>query len=357
MSLSAVSGLGSIPISKSAGGYGHSLIINASGELYGWGLNDNYQVGDGTNITRVLPVQIGSDNNWTAVSCGDYHSMALNSDGEVYSWGRNTDGQCGISGVTTITEPSGITFPESIVINKISASSSYSLFADTNNLAKVYGCGSNSYKQIDNTESSVLTPTHISDFDNATVISAGPTLASVAKSNLLVVRGTYDFTSANFNGTTFYNPTSQNSSSTVLNSDGVLTYTDLAIGTDFLLALKEDGSLWGYTFKDSNTAPNEDTSIGTHGLFYYTSYPTHNRLVEINNSQAWTKLECGSDHVLLIDSVGKLYSWGGNSYSQLGRSTGSSSYDTNIVQISGYDGVWVNVGCGNYHSLMIFNDE
>ena len=356
MSLSAVSGLGSIPISKSAGGYGHSLVINASGELYAWGLNDNYQVGDGTNVTRVLPVQIGSGNNWIEVACGDYHSLALNSDGEVYAWGRNIDGQCGISGVASISSPSGVTIPDSTVINKISASSSYSLFADTNNTGKVYGCGSNTYKQLDSTGSQIDSPTHISDFDNATLVSAGPTLAAVAKSNSLVVRGTYDFTPENFNGTTYYNPTSQNASSTVLNSDGVSNYTDLAIGTEFLLAIKENGSLWGYTFKDSNTAPNEDTSIGTHGLFYYTSYPTHNRLVEIDDSEAWTKLECGSDHVLLVDSVGKLYSWGGNSYSQLGRTT-SSSYDTNIVQISGYDGVWVNVGCGNYHSLMIFNDE
>ena len=64
-------------------GNNYTLAINANGDVYGWGLNTNYQLGDGTNINRLSPVKINNNISGTpvAVKAGPgYHSAALFSD-------------------------------------------------------------------------------------------------------------------------------------------------------------------------------------------------------------------------------------------------------------------------------------
>lgn len=63
--------------------------------LYGWGKNDKYQIGDGTNTDRNIPVQIMTD--VADISAGESHAVALKTNGDVYGWGDNTYGQLGIS--------------------------------------------------------------------------------------------------------------------------------------------------------------------------------------------------------------------------------------------------------------------
>jgi alpha-tubulin suppressor-like RCC1 family protein len=68
--------------------------------LWGWGRNVSGQVGDGTNDNKVIPTQIGNPvmyavTNWSAIAPGDYHTAALKSDGTLWAWGRNDYGQLG----------------------------------------------------------------------------------------------------------------------------------------------------------------------------------------------------------------------------------------------------------------------
>jgi hypothetical protein len=69
----------------SAGGF-HTLALKQNGTLWGWGLNANGQLGDGTSLDRHAPIQIGSVSNWIAVEAGTYYSVALRSDGSVWQW-------------------------------------------------------------------------------------------------------------------------------------------------------------------------------------------------------------------------------------------------------------------------------
>lgn len=78
-----------------AGGYYHSLATKADGTLWSWGFNYNGQVGDGSNTTRLTPVQIGTPPGMVRVCADGSHSGALRSDGTVWGWGANGLGALG----------------------------------------------------------------------------------------------------------------------------------------------------------------------------------------------------------------------------------------------------------------------
>jgi hypothetical protein len=83
--------------SFSAGDAGKSFGIKSDGTLWAWGFNDVGQLGDGTNLERIAPWQIGTDSNWEKVYGGAFYtSLATKTDGSVWYWGTNYDGEFGI---------------------------------------------------------------------------------------------------------------------------------------------------------------------------------------------------------------------------------------------------------------------
>ena len=82
------------------------LALTADGSVWGWGDNFSGQLGDGTNITRYAPVQVGGLSPLTGVTSLDLsaevgvgiqlvHAVAAKADGSVWTWGDNTVGQLG----------------------------------------------------------------------------------------------------------------------------------------------------------------------------------------------------------------------------------------------------------------------
>ncbi len=75
------------------GDYGHSLALTIDGKLRAWGDNFYGQLGDGSNIDRNTPKEIGS--GYATISAGGQHSLALKTDGTLWAWGANFWGQLG----------------------------------------------------------------------------------------------------------------------------------------------------------------------------------------------------------------------------------------------------------------------
>jgi alpha-tubulin suppressor-like RCC1 family protein len=76
----------------------HSLGIRFDGTLYAWGDNSSGQLGDRTVVAKSSPVVIDSTNNWKDIAVGQgsqYFSMAIRTDGKLYAWGNNQGGQLG----------------------------------------------------------------------------------------------------------------------------------------------------------------------------------------------------------------------------------------------------------------------
>jgi RNA polymerase sigma factor (sigma-70 family) len=81
----------------------HSLAIKSDGTLWAWGGNFNYQLGDGTKITRLTPVPSILGNDWKQAAVGGASSFALKNDGTLWAWGNNWTGQLGIGGAKNTT--------------------------------------------------------------------------------------------------------------------------------------------------------------------------------------------------------------------------------------------------------------
>ncbi len=76
----------------SIAGSWHTVALRTDGTLWSWGYNGYGQLGDGTNIDRHTPTQIGTATNWKTTAAGGAHTVATRGDGTLWSWGWNSTG-------------------------------------------------------------------------------------------------------------------------------------------------------------------------------------------------------------------------------------------------------------------------
>lgn len=118
-------------------GYGNSFAIKEDGSLWGWGLNDNGQLGnDSTKYYNNELKRITKDKDWWQVSAGVNHTIALKKDSTLWAWGQNTYGQLGDSTNTSKLVPTKIGKKK---WKSISAGNYFTLAIDDNDLLFVWG--------------------------------------------------------------------------------------------------------------------------------------------------------------------------------------------------------------------------
>lgn len=100
-----------IRIRAISAGCDHSLAITSAGSLLAWGYNKDGELGNGTTTSSDIPVRVKLPSGATAriIAAGCYHSIALTSAG-LFGWGRNDNGQLGNGTTTSSDVPVPITF-------------------------------------------------------------------------------------------------------------------------------------------------------------------------------------------------------------------------------------------------------
>jgi alpha-tubulin suppressor-like RCC1 family protein len=95
-----------------AGGANHSLVLKNDGTVLAWGLNQDGELGDGTNTDSSTPVEVKDPNDpfgyvsgVKALAAGCSHSLALKDDGTIWAWGNNESGQLGDGTNANSTQP------------------------------------------------------------------------------------------------------------------------------------------------------------------------------------------------------------------------------------------------------------
>jgi alpha-tubulin suppressor-like RCC1 family protein len=149
----------------------YNLALKSNGTLWAWGKNVDYgQLGDGTNVNKNTPTQIGTDNNWTIISAGNEFAVALKSNGTLWSWGRNGTGQLGDGTYINKNVPTQV----GIENNWVSISAGAGHVLALKNDGSLWAWGSNNgFKLGDGTNINRLIPTHIGTLTSWQTVSAG----------------------------------------------------------------------------------------------------------------------------------------------------------------------------------------
>lgn len=90
--------------------YNSACALRIDDTLWCWGENSYGQVGDGTNVHRFGPTQVGDDSTWAGTFGGGYHFCASRADDSVWCWGHNGAAQLGDGGTDSRNTPAEASF-------------------------------------------------------------------------------------------------------------------------------------------------------------------------------------------------------------------------------------------------------
>ena len=76
-------------------GYEHGMALDQYGFVWTWGWDAGGQLGTGDSYVNDTngwgPMQVPGLTNVVSIAAGDYHSVAITASGQVYTWGTNVD--------------------------------------------------------------------------------------------------------------------------------------------------------------------------------------------------------------------------------------------------------------------------
>ena len=80
--------------------------IKTDGTLWLWGYNFYGQLGNNSTTSLSSPVQtVAAGTNWKQVSIGGHHTAAIKTDGTLWTWGSNSGGELGDNTLTSRSSP------------------------------------------------------------------------------------------------------------------------------------------------------------------------------------------------------------------------------------------------------------
>ena len=253
-------------------------------------------MGDTDDSAHPTPTQVGSADDWAAVSCGGGHTLALKKDGTLWAWGDNHYGQLGLGDTTTGTRPT-----------EVGSASDWAAVS----------CGGRPHPgpqegrhplglgRQRRTASSAWaippsrhTPTEVGSASDWAAVSAG----GYAHPGPQEGRHPLGL------GLQRRRPARPGRYHRQAHPDRVGSASDWAAvsgGDDYTLALKRDGTLWAWG----------GNGYGQLGLGDTTDRHTP---TEVGSTGDWASVACGDCHTLALKRNGTLWAWGGNWYGQLG---------------------------------------
>jgi len=312
-----------------ASGQSHTLAIKSGGTLWAWGRNSDRELGDGTTTPRYSPVQVGTDNKWVSIACGTSASLAIKSDGTLWAWGYNGYGELGLGQYTTNNGPTQVGTDNKWV--SIACGSLFTIGLKSD--GTLWGWGLNTNGQVgDGTTTTRYTPVQIGNDNKWTTIACGDAHALAFKSD-----GTLWAWGLNGNGQLGDNTNTDRSAPVQIGTDN--NWTSVAAGIKHTIAVKTDGTLWGWG----------DDTYGQLIGFGSSKSPKL-----LGSSSYWVSVACSRYTTLCLQYDGSIIGFGFNNYGELGDGTTLPANGSEDVRTNPQD--WLQVTKGSLHTTALRSD-
>jgi len=293
-----------------------------AGQLWGWGLNSDGQIGDNSIVNKSSPVQIGLNTDWSQVSVGRNCSAVIKTDGTLWVFGQNNFGFLGDN--TTIRRSSPV--------QTISGGNNWLQVSCGNNITAaikkdgtLWMWGQNNNAGLgDNTTINRSSPVQTAAFgNNWQQVVCGQSYAGAIKTD-----GTLWMWGDNYYGNLGTNSTNS-VSSPVQTITGGNDWKYLAVGAFHNSAIKTNGTLWswgwnGYGQLGNNSTLDQSSPVQT-----------------VTGGSNWAQVACSTLCTAAIKTDGTLWLWGRNYAGVLGDNTTTNR--SSPVQTVSFGNNWTSV--------------
>ncbi|MEP2776553.1 MAG: choice-of-anchor D domain-containing protein [Luteolibacter sp.] len=359
-------------------GNGHTLALTSEGKVYGWGRNNQGQLGDNSTTQRNVPVAVNTEAGTSALSgktvatiaAGSDHNLALCTDGTAVAWGLNSNGQLGDNSTVQRNVPvavnvaAGTSALSGKKVATIAVGASHSLALCTDGTLAAWG--QNTQGQLGDKSSTQRNAPVAVNMAAGTIALSGKTVTAIAgganHSLALCTDGTLAAWGRNSEGQLGDNSTTQRNAPVAVNTvDGTSalsgkTVASIAAGGSHSLAVCTDGTAvaWGLNSNgqlgdNSTTQRNAPVAVnvadGTSSLF--------GKTVE--------SVAAGIFHSMALCTDGTLAAWGYNYFGQLGDNSSTQRSSPVAVStaggtsvLSGASASALSAGALAYHSIAIY---
>jgi alpha-tubulin suppressor-like RCC1 family protein len=320
------------PILDSLGNSG----LSVTPALWSWGLNGGGQLGVNDNTPRSTPVTtILGGTNWKSINCAFSHTLAIKTDGTLWTWGSNSYGALGVNNTTQRLTPV-TTLLGGTNWKSIAGGDFYTVALKTD--GTLWSWGRNSYGTlgVNNTTQRLTPVTTLLGGNNWKSIACGYRHTVAIKTD-----GTLWSWGINFYGALGVNNTTIRSTpvTTLLGGNN---WKSIAGGSNYTVAIKTDGTLWSW-------GRNEFGQLGVNN--------TTQRLTPVTTllgGTNWKSIACGDTHTVAIKTDGTLWTWGTNTFGQLGVND-TTNRSTPVTTLLGGNN-WKSIAGGSNYTVAIKTD-
>nr|WP_228046537.1 Ig-like domain repeat protein [Saccharopolyspora sp. HNM0983] len=328
-----------VSVTDVEGGDDHTLAVTSDGRVLAWGGNGAGQLGDGTNESSSVPVDVAlpEDAEVLAVSAGYGFSLALTVDGRVLAWGRNDAGQLGDGSREASDVPVAVALPGGARAASASAGEAFSVVSTSD--GSVLAWGDNSDGQLgsgNRVPSAVPVRAALPAGAVARTAAAGAQHGmAVTSSGRLLTWG------ANSQGQLGDGTFTDRTSPVSANLPGDAVVDEVVSDNDHNLAITPDGGL--YTWGGNDRGQLGDGTANDRSSPVPVALPGDGAVVDV---------AAGEFHSLALDDLGRVFAWGSDAAGQLGIGGGADQRTAVQAEVPA-DRAATGVGAGQARSAAL----